>query len=254
MRFIQTVCLAVLVIAGGSRPAAGVLIATNNYECEDFQAAGATTPAPGGGTGNTSPLDATWDYSNDTYSATHIANPSSNDYLQSGAVTLSLVTGALHGASQPLSALADGLIQQNSDQTARSVFGDGALYRVRIAFPELRLVERVNSYSWHTSTRTVQAYNLYASAAAVAPSGVGDLAANGWTLVASVDSAVLTLGVSGAGSRTENSKHGVSINVGGVPYQYLLIEVLPTFNSGVFLGEIDVTASAIPKGTLVSVR
>jgi len=232
MRMFTSGVAALLLTATG---ASAALVTVGNVKYEDFQGTPGTvngsSPTPSGGTGATSPLDSTWDFNNDAFSATHITNPSNTDYLQTGGVTLSLPVGSLHSISMPESALADGLLPRNSDDPGNPgghvVFGNGN-YRVQIDFTESRLVSEFNSYSWHASTRTMQQYNLLGSDSAVAPSAVGSLATlvgNGWTMIAAVDSNVLDIeNTGGANSYDENSKHGASVNVGLVSYRHLLVD------------------------------
>lgn len=219
-----------------------VTIPVGNVTYEDFQPLNSSSPAPSGGAGTTSPLDATWNYTADPYSTTHIPNPSNTDLLQTTGATLSLAAGTLHAISLPVSALADGLLARNSDDPGnpggRVVFSSGGPWRLLVSFPGLQAVDQVNSYSWHSNTRTIQQYSLYWSSLLTPPPVAGPGVDPGWNLIASPNSVVLDAEQTGAGSYDENSKHGVSISV-GLPVRYLLFTFSST-NGDTFYTEIDV--------------
>jgi hypothetical protein len=195
--------------------------------------------------------------SSTTWNALGMGAPSDGDYLDpksgSGAKAAFVPGFALaHGAKAPaegatwtpaqlaLPRLHDGLAAANADDWQRSVWFDKRKVdsqdtddgRFVVDLQRAVDVSRVSTYTWHGAYRSIQQYDLYASAADAAPdAAAADPAAAGWTLVATVDSAPLGQG----------DKHGVSIaKDGGLGrHRHLLFVVR---SGSAFFSEIDVFA------------
>ncbi|HUT35011.1 MAG TPA: PEP-CTERM sorting domain-containing protein [Planctomycetota bacterium] len=115
---------------------------------------------------------------------------SSTDYAdtsQGNSVAWSVADGSLHASSGALAKLTDGLWPSGDNVAADNVFSDNAPFRILADFTDLIPVYEVDTYSRHLSTRTPQSYMLFGSDLATAPSAAGDLEANGWELIALVN-------------------------------------------------------------------
>jgi len=192
-----------------------------------------------------------------TWNALGMGAPSDGDYLDQKSGTgakVAFVPGfaLAHGAKAPangaawaqaqlaLPRLHDGLAAANADDWQRSVWFDKRKVddqdtddgRFVVDLQRAVDVSRVSTYTWHGAYRSIQQYDLYASAADAAPdAAAADPAAAGWTLVATVDSAALGQG----------DKHGVSIakDAGLGRHRHLLFVVR---SGSAFFSEIDVFA------------
>src|SRR5262249_27598825 len=105
-----------------------------------------------------------------------------------------LVLGQRDAGGAGLSALTDGVLPVDEDQPAGNFFFNAGSYGGRLLFDFGAIIEitQVNTYSWHSSTRGPQLYNLFASDGADAkfnlePDGRTDPATCGWKLIATVD-------------------------------------------------------------------
>ena len=166
--------------------------------------------------------------------------------------TFTVLDGSSHDVSGTIDHLTDGLGQTNGDSCcgpdSESFFagpaGAEGNLRIQLDLEVSVLIAEINSYSWHNNSRAPQIYNVYG---AINPNNnapdfdaagfqeSADLAALGYTLIASVDS--MSLG--GAGGQV-----GVSITGDVGTYRYLLFDIAPpTWQVGTratFFGEIDV--------------
>ncbi|MDG2401441.1 MAG: hypothetical protein P8M04_12805 [Akkermansiaceae bacterium] len=196
-------------------------------------------------------LDAGADRETDgTFVFDTIPSNSSTDFANGK--TFTVLDGSSHDVSGTIDHLTDGLGQTNGDSCcgpdSESFFAGptGAEDNLRIQLDlEVNVpIAEINSYSWHNNSRAPQIYNVYG---AINPNNnapdfdaagfqeSADLAALGYTLIASVDS--MSLG--GAGGQV-----GVSITGDVGTYRYLLFDIAPpTWQVGTratFFGEIDV--------------
>ena len=186
--------------------------------------------------------DGSWNF-------TTIPRPSNGDYLDQASghgCTISIASGTQHGASAPVTVLNDGAVQANNNDTSRSFFFADATSGMLLAdLKSTVTITAINTYSWHIDTRAMQNYTLYASAAATAPSVTGDLIANGWTQLATVNAG------------PTNTQVGVNIKGTGNSvgsYRFLLFKVDPSYLNyyTTFFGEIDVWTNLPPTVNLTS--
>jgi hypothetical protein len=159
---------------------------------------------------------------------------------------LKLVLGQRDPGGADLNALTDGVLPVDEDQPAANFFFNAGGYGGRFLFDFGALVEiaQVNSYSWHSSTRGPQLYNLFASDGSdpkfnPEPDGRTDPATCGWKLIATVDTRPK--------QGDPGGQYGVSItDSSGVlgKFRYLLFDVVPTETDdpwgNTFFSEIDV--------------
>jgi nitrogen fixation protein FixH len=142
-----------------------------------------------------------------------------------------LVLGQRDAASGGLSALTDGALPADEDQPAGNFFFNAGSYGGRLLFDFGAIIEitQVNTYSWHSSTRGPQLYNLFASDGSdpkfnPEPDGRTDPAACGWKLVATVDTRPK--------QGEPGGQYGVSIvdsNGGALGrFRYVLFDAVPT--------------------------
>ena len=177
------------------------------------------------------------------------AGPSATDYADAGAgngVTFRYVERegfakphANSGAKETLlPRLFDGLAQDSHDDLDRSVFLEGERGRILCDLQKEISVGRVSTFSWHRAERAPQKYALYGASGDAAPKADGDdLAKDGWTKVADVDTSGLGTG----------GKHAARIQrVGNAPlgtFRHLLFDVRRA-RGATFFGEIDVLEQA----------
>src|SRR5689334_14968304 len=78
---------------------------------------------------------------------------------------LKIVLGQRDAAGAGLTALTDGVLPVDQDQPAGNFFFNAGSYGGRLLFDFNTIIEitQVNTYSWHSSTRAPQLYNLFAS-------------------------------------------------------------------------------------------
>ncbi|MGI9065874.1 MAG: hypothetical protein ACR2HX_05645 [Pyrinomonadaceae bacterium] len=159
-----------------------------------------------------------------------------------------LIVGELDPNGADFSALTDGLLPASEDQPAANLFfnAGGSGGRFRMDLGSVTEIAKVNTYSWHPSTRGSQVYLLYASDGAdpkfnAEPKGNIDPTTAGWKLLATVD----TRPKQGQGG----GQYGVSVTDStGVlgKYRYLLFDCVVTEmedNWGnTFYSEVDVVA------------
>jgi len=141
-----------------------------------------------------------------------------------------LVLGQRDAAGAGLSALTDGTLPADEDEPAANFFFNAGSYGGRLLFDFGAIIEinQVNTYSWHSSTRGPQLYNLFASDGSdpkfnPEPDGRTDPAACGWKLVATVDTRPK--------QGEPGGQYGVSIADSGGSlgkFRYLLFDVVPT--------------------------
>ena len=154
--------------------------------------------------------------------------------------------------------LVDGKGQSSHDSPAESVYFPNDVRSGMILMDLHRNVElqKINTYSWHQEwenapnrTRAPQKYFLYGSAGAEPPSVEGNLTANGWSLIARVNTDEFSFDAAKVPERP--AQQAVSITAAAGPigtYRYLLWDVRPTAlphptsvkRVNTFYGEFDV--------------
>jgi hypothetical protein len=161
---------------------------------------------------------------------------------------LKLVLGQRDPGGADLSALTDGALPVDEDQPAANFFFNAGSYggRFRFDFGEAIEISQVNTYSWHSSSRGPQLYNLFATDGSdpkfnPEPDGRTDPASCGWKLIATVDTRPK--------QGDPGGQYGVSItgSTGKLgKFRYLLFDVVPTETDdpwgNTFFSEIDVIA------------
>ena len=169
-----------------------------------------------------------------------IASPIKDDIAANAKLTL--IDGELDDGGAELAALTDGRLPRNEDEPAANVYfrAGSSGGRFRMDFGNAIEITRVNTYSWHPSTRGPQLYKLYAADGSepklnLDPKRGVDPATTGWKLIALVS----TLSDRGE----EGGQYAASVgNVG--KYRYLLFDCYVTElhdNWGnTFYSEIDV--------------
>lgn len=170
----------------------------------------------------------------------NIASPSKDDAAANAKLTL--IDGDLDGGSAELAALVDGRVPHDEDEPGSNVYfragSSGGRFRMDLTTPVD--IARVNTYSWHPSSRGPQLYKLYAANGdetgfKLDPKRGVDPATTGWKLVALVS----TLSDSGE----EGGQYAASVSDIG-KYRYLLFDCYVTElydNWGnTFYSEIDV--------------
>ena len=161
---------------------------------------------------------------------------------------LMLLDGDVDPNGGGLSALIDGFAPTVEDQPAANVFftaGTGG-GRFRIDLGKAIEIAQINSYSWHPGSRGPQVYRVWGSDESSPrfnpePRGTSDLATNGWTQIALVDTR--------SSQGQDGGQYGVSISssrgsLGN--YRYLVFDCYVTEvadNWGnTFYSEVDVVA------------
>lgn len=180
------------------------------------------------------------DTANRDFKFKHVASPVKDDAAANAKLTL--IDGELDGGSAELAALTDGRLPRNEDEPAANVYfrAGSSGGRFRMDFGSAIEIMRVNTYSWHPSSRGPQLYKLYGTDGAdsklnLDPKRGVDPATVGWKLIALVS----TLSDRGE----EGGQYAASVgNVG--KYRYLLFDCYVTElhdNWGnTFYSEIDV--------------
>lgn len=177
----------------------------------------------------------------------HVPSPLNNDAATKAKFTVvDGTSGFLEGSK--VKALNDGNLPDNEDDPEDSFFfrqgTDGG--RLQVDLGSAIAISQVNTFSWHTGSRSPQVYKLYAADGTSsdfnpAPLKSVDPTTCGWTLVAAVD------------TRTKFQKaggqYGVSISdlTGSLgTYRYFLFDISSTdptdVFSNTFYSEIDVRA------------
>ena len=173
-----------------------------------------------------------------------IASPVKDDAAAN--TKLTLIDGELDGGSAELSGLVDGRLPRDEDEPGSNVYfrAGSSGGRFRMDFGSAIEVMRVNTYSWHPSTRGPQLYKLYGTDGSdpklnLDPKRGVDPATTGWKLIALVS----TLSDRGE----EGGQYAASVvNASGSlgKYRYLLFDCYVTElhdNWGnTFYSEIDV--------------
>jgi len=131
------------------------------------------------------------DAANREFKFTRLASPVADD--AAARAKLTLIDGELDQSSAELPALVDGRLPHNADEPGANVFfrSGGSGGRFRMDFGAAIDVVRVNTYSWHPSTRGPQLYKLYAAVGSepslnLDPKRGVDPASCGWKLIALV--------------------------------------------------------------------
>ena len=182
--------------------------------------------------------------------------PSARDYADASQhhATIRVARGKPHPDSGPVGVLLDGRGQSRSDSPGESFyFDENTSGLILLDLGRAIDVSRVNTYSWHKGdvdnrdrTRAVQKYYLYGARGPQPPSTEGDPVANGWTLIARVNTDEF-FGLPHDVARP--AQQGVSIAAEQGPigkYQFLLWDVRPSpadklpVNDNAFFGEFDV--------------
>ncbi|MEM7244685.1 MAG: glycoside hydrolase family 38 C-terminal domain-containing protein [Acidobacteriota bacterium] len=131
--------------------------------------------------------------------------------------------------------LNDGEVAQNDDDTRRCVWYDTE-GRFSIDLGRVVELDRVNTYSWHRLERAPQWFSLWGSTAEQAPSpGLTHGAAEGWTLLAVVDTR--SLGQGGIQGSSVTGPEGRPLGA----WRHLLW-IAQDVGNGTFFTEIDVHA------------
>jgi hypothetical protein len=180
------------------------------------------------------------DVANRDFKFKNIASPVKEDAAASAKLTL--IDGELDGGSAELSALIDGRLPHDEDEPGANVYfrAGSSGGRFRVDFGAVIEIGRVNTYSWHPSSRGPQLYKLYAANGNeprfnLDPKRGVDPASCGWKLVALVS----TLSDRGE----EGGQYAASV-AGIGKYRYLLFDCYVTElhdNWGnTFYSEIDV--------------
>src|SRR5215213_6256567 len=187
------------------------------------------------------------DVANREFKFKSIASPVKDDAAASA--KLILIDGELDAGGSDLSALTDGRLPTDEDEPAANVFfrAGSSGGRFRMDFADSIEIARVNTYSWHPSTRGPQLYKLYAADGSdakfdQAPKRGVDPASCGWKLIALVN----TLPEQGEeGGQYAASVSDASGSLG--KYRHLLFDCYVTElhdNWGnTFYSEIDVIAA-----------
>ena len=120
-----------------------------------------------------------------------LASPSKDD--AAAGAKLTLIDGDLDGGSADLAALIDGRLPRDEDEPGANVFfrAGSSGGRFRMDFGSTIEIARVNTYSWHPSSRGPQLYKLYAADGSdpklnLDPKRGVDPASCGWKLIALV--------------------------------------------------------------------
>ena len=179
---------------------------------------------------------------NRDFKFTNIASPVKDDAATNAKLTL--IDGELDHGGADLSALIDGRLPRDEDEPAANVVfragSSGGRFRMDLGAPID--ITRVNTYSWHPSTRGPQLYKLYAADGSdpklnLDPKRGVDPATCGWKLIALVS----TLSDQGE----EGGQYAASVSSVG-QHRYLLFDCYVTElhdNWGnTFYSEIDVIA------------
>jgi len=180
------------------------------------------------------------DVANRDFKFKNIASPVKDDAASNAKLTL--IDGELDGGSAELSALIDGRLPHDEDEPGANVYfrAGSSGGRFRVDFGGVIEIARVNTYSWHPSSRGPQLYKLYAANGADPkfnpdPKRGVDPASCGWKLIALVS----TLSDRGE----EGGQYAASVTGIG-KYRYLLFDCYVTElhdNWGnTFYSEIDV--------------
>ena len=121
----------------------------------------------------------------------NIASPSKDDAATNAKLTL--IDGDLDGSSGSLATLVDGRLPQDEDEPGGNVFfrAGSTGGRFRMDFTTPIEIARINSYSWHPSSRGPQLYKVYGANGSEAnlnldPKRGVDPASCGWKLIALV--------------------------------------------------------------------
>ncbi|HEX6649621.1 MAG TPA: hypothetical protein VF075_08775 [Pyrinomonadaceae bacterium] len=180
------------------------------------------------------------DAANREFKFKNIASPVKDDAAAHAKLTL--IDGELDPSSAELSALIDGRLPHDADEPGDNVFfrsgSSGGRFRMDFGTPID--IARVNTYSWHPSSRGPQLYKLYAADGSDPkfnpnPKRGVDPATCGWKLIALVS----TLPAQG----DDGGQYAASVSNVGV-YRYLLFDCYVTelFDNwgNTFYSEIDV--------------
>jgi hypothetical protein len=182
----------------------------------------------------------THDAANRDFKFKRVASPVKDDAAANAKLTL--IDGELDDGSAELAALTDGRLPRNEDEPAANVYfrAGSSGGRFRMDFGSAIEIMRVNTYSWHPTSRGPQLYKLYGTDGSdpklnLDPKRGVDPATVGWKLIA----LVTTLSDRGE----EGGQYAASVaNVG--KYRYLLFDCYVTElhdNWGnTFYSEVDV--------------
>ena len=131
------------------------------------------------------------DTANRNFKFKSIASPVKDDAAANAKLTL--IDGELDQGSADLPALTDGRLPRDEDEPAANVYfrAGSSGGRFRMDFGSTIEIVRVNTYSWHPSTRGPQLYKLYAADGSDPkfnpdPKRGVDPATCGWKLIALV--------------------------------------------------------------------
>jgi hypothetical protein len=180
-----------------------------------------------------------------------VPSPAVNDAAATAQFTLA--DGQRDANGGELAVLHDGQVPAEDDQPRANFFfrsgTDGG--RIQIDLGRIITVKEVNTYSWHTSTRAPQVYQLFASPGTAdgfepAPKRGRDPGACGWKPIASVDTRPKD--ADGGGQYGVSIAGNAGANLG--EYRYLLFEIARTEDQdafgNTFYSEIDVIDASGP--------
>jgi hypothetical protein len=180
-----------------------------------------------------------------------ISPPSSEDAATKS--TFSIVDGRRDGNGADVDKLHDGKVPMEGDQPSESFFFDAGTSggRLLVDLGQLTAIDQVNTYSWHSSTRGPQVFQLYGSDGNSEgfirePKQGRAPEQSGWKLMARVDTRPVE------GEHATGGQYAVSIFDSDGPLgtcRYLLFDISATENDdpfgNTFYSEIDV----VPSGT-----
>jgi putative heme-binding domain-containing protein len=166
-----------------------------------------------------------------------------------GAALAGLVATAVPGFAKPapeagaqdgrLPRLFSAALPENDHDPAHATWFEPGEARFLVDLGQARDLLRVATYSWHQKEHAKQSFVLWGSAAATAPEAAAkELAKNGWTRIASVDT-----GAIGEGGRQGTSIQGSDAALGS--YRWLLWQC-PEGRSSTWFDRIDVFAADGP--------
>ena len=173
-----------------------------------------------------------------------VPSPSLTD--AAGSARLAVVSGRLDPNSGGVKRLGDGKLPATNDEPSANFFfaAAGRGGRLLLDLGSITTVQRINTYSWHRSTRGPQVYGLY----------VADGSAQGFALEPKADANPVDCGwrhLTDVNTRPETGEaggqYGVTISDSAGPLgqiRYILLEMAPTETAdsfgNTFYSEIDV--------------
>jgi len=159
------------------------------------------------------------------------------------AVTVSVHNGQLHYLSGSPEKLLDGLWPRTADEPRENTFFANDVQGMFLFdLNGLVDVQQINSYSRHWLDRTPQKHTVYVSDTRNPPSTAGNLEANGWDLLAPVNTLphfVTLHGVAGVNITDSTGSLG--------KYRHVLFDIHGNNGFGTFYSEIDIVGTLVPE-------